>query len=110
MGAADLDGDGAIELAYVDRPHLAKTLRIWRFEDGALREVGYFKGVTNHRIGEDYISGGIRDCGDGPEIIVADAKWRNIVALTFDGSEARGEILTDFRGRDSFAKVLDCKK
>lgn len=28
VGAADLDGDGRIELAYVDRPHLAKTLRI----------------------------------------------------------------------------------
>lgn len=24
LGAADLDGDGAIELAYIDRPHLAK--------------------------------------------------------------------------------------
>lgn len=31
LDAADLDGDGAIELAYIDRPHLAKTLRIWRF-------------------------------------------------------------------------------
>jgi hypothetical protein len=30
IGAADLDGDGRVEIAYVDRPHLARTLRIWR--------------------------------------------------------------------------------
>ena len=36
IGAADLDGDGQIELAYVDRPHLAKTLRIFRFRKGKL--------------------------------------------------------------------------
>jgi hypothetical protein len=30
VAAADLDGDGAMELAYVDRPHLARTLRVWR--------------------------------------------------------------------------------
>lgn len=29
---ADLDGDGLVELAYVDRPHLAKVLRVWRYE------------------------------------------------------------------------------
>ncbi|MFV2035928.1 MAG: FG-GAP repeat domain-containing protein, partial [Halocynthiibacter sp.] len=29
-GAADLDGDGLIEIAYVDQPHLAKILRVWR--------------------------------------------------------------------------------
>ena len=31
VGVADLDGDGTVEIAYVDRPHLAKRLRIWRF-------------------------------------------------------------------------------
>ena len=39
VGAADLDGDGHIEVAYIDRPHLAKTLRIWRFHYGKLVEV-----------------------------------------------------------------------
>ncbi len=39
LGAADLDEDGAMELAYIDRPHLAKTLRIWRFKDRALTHV-----------------------------------------------------------------------
>ena len=30
VGAADFDGDGRIEIAYVDRPHLAKIVRLWR--------------------------------------------------------------------------------
>ena len=28
VGAADIDGDGHMEIAYVDRPHLAKTLMV----------------------------------------------------------------------------------
>ena len=29
IGFADFDGDGRIEIAYIDRPHLAKLLRLW---------------------------------------------------------------------------------
>lgn len=36
VAIADLDGDGLTELAYIDRPHLAKTLRVWRFAQGTL--------------------------------------------------------------------------
>ncbi|MCT4610193.1 MAG: VCBS repeat-containing protein [Pelagimonas sp.] len=85
LGAADLDGDGAIEIAYVDRPHLAKTLRIWRYTDQGLQQLASHPGVTNHRIGWDYIIGGIRTCGDQPEMIVASANWRELHALRFDG-------------------------
>lgn len=86
VGIGDLDGDGAVELAYVDRPHLAKVLRIWRYSDGALTEVARAEGFTNHQIGWDRIAGGLRDCGDGPEMIVASDDWRDVVALRFDGS------------------------
>ncbi len=84
VGAADLDGDGLVEVAYVDRPHLAKTLRIWRFSDGKLNEIASIPGLTNHRIGEDFITGGLRDCGNGPEMIVASANWQTIVSVTYD--------------------------
>lgn len=85
VGAADLDGDGRVEIAYVDRPHLAKTLRVWRFEGGGLTQVAALEGVTNHRIGWDHIAGGVRDCGAGPEMVLADADWRQLVAVRFDG-------------------------
>ncbi len=36
IGAADFDADGHMEIAYIDRPHLAQTLRIWRYQNGSL--------------------------------------------------------------------------
>jgi hypothetical protein len=39
LGAAALDGDGRVEIASVDRLHLDKILRIWRFERRALGPV-----------------------------------------------------------------------
>ncbi len=108
IGAADLDGDGQIELAYVDRPHLAKTLRVWRFEGGALREIAHLGGVTNHRIGEPHISGGIRTCGGAPEIIVADARWRDILSVTLEGNRLETKRLGSHQGGASFAQAMRC--
>ena len=85
VGAGDLDGDGHVEIAYVDRPHLARTLRIWRLRDGALTEVASLAGVTNHRIGWDFIAGGLRDCGAGPEMVLASGDWQTRLAVRFDG-------------------------
>lgn len=85
VAAADLDGDGAMDLAYVDRPHLARTLRVWRLafdaQGGAtLTEIAALPGLTNHRIGEDFITGGLRDCGSGPEMLTANAEWSRVMA------------------------------
>lgn len=108
VGAADLDGDGRIEVAFVDRPHLAKTVRIWRFEAGVLTQVANAPGFTNHRIGEDFISGGLRDCGDAPELVLADAPWRQVVALRFDGAEIAARDLGAFESQQSFQRALAC--
>jgi len=93
LGAADLDGDGAMEIAYIDRPHLAKTLRVWRItfpEPGTaiLTEIASAPGLTNHQLRDPNIPGGIRDCGTGPEMITADANWSRVIAtrLTHDGA------------------------
>lgn len=108
VGAADMDGDGLIEVAYVDRPHLAKTLRIWRFVDGALVPVGDFAGVTNHRIGEDFISGGLRDCAGGPEMVLATANWARMVAVRFTGAGFEERDLGPFKGQGGFSQALAC--
>ena len=109
VGAADMDGDGRIEVAFVDRPHLAKTLRVWRFQDGALVHVADAAGFTNHRIGEDFISGGLRDCGDGPEMVVASADWRDVVAVRFDGARFAVRRIAAFAGSKTFAAALKCR-
>ncbi|WP_425039652.1 FG-GAP repeat domain-containing protein [Primorskyibacter sp. S187A] len=109
IGAADLDGDGRMELAYVDRPHLAKTLRVWRFEQDKLAEVASLPGVTNHRIGERDIAGGIRDCGAAPEIIVADANWRRLMAVTLTDGALTARDIGPHQGRGSFSEAMGCK-
>jgi hypothetical protein len=107
IGAADLDGDGAVEIAYVDRPHLAKTLRVWRFVDGGLTEVASAPGLSNHRIGWDYIVGGIRQCGSAPEMIVASGDWAHVVAVTFGGDLSVRRIAR--YSPDRIAKAMTCK-
>ncbi len=110
IGAADLDGDGAIEIAYIDRPHLAKVLRVWRYDDGALTEVAAGSGLTNHRIGETDIAGGIRDCGQGPEMITANADWTRLVATRLVADELQGRDIGPHRDRGSFAAALACER
>ncbi|MGJ8611687.1 MAG: FG-GAP repeat domain-containing protein [Octadecabacter sp.] len=86
VGAADFDGDGQIEVAFVDRPHLAKVLRIFEWDGTALvldTEIG---GLTNHRIGDAFISSGVRDCGDGPEMVTADGDWSDVMVTSFEGA------------------------
>ncbi len=109
IGAADLDGDGAIEIAYIDRPHLAKTLRLWRFQNGKLSHVADLPGYTNHRIGEDTIAGGIRTCAGTPEMIVADANWQQIHAITYQNGGLQTRVLGPHQDRGSFAAAMACK-
>lgn len=109
IGVADLDQDGITELAYIDRPHLAKTLRIWQFKDGALSHKADLHGYTNHRISERDIAGGIRICNGHPEMIVATADWGELVAITFNGNGFSTQTLGDDTSRPAFARAMDCK-
>ena len=109
VGVADLDGDGAIEIAYVDRPHLAKILRIWRWTEEGLVQVGSLEGLTNHRIGEEDIAGGIRDCGTGPEMVLVDQSWRELRAVRF-WMGVTDRRIGPHTGRESFAAALACEE
>lgn len=108
VAVADLDGDGFVELAYIDRPHLAKTLRVWRFADGQLTSVAALEGMTNHRIGERDIAGGVRLCAGAPEMIVARADWQRLMAVSFDGKTLTARDIGPHKDRRSFAKALAC--
>ncbi|WP_170421933.1 FG-GAP repeat domain-containing protein [Ruegeria arenilitoris] len=107
VGAADLDGDGNVEIAYVDRPHLAKTLRIWRFENGKLTEIASLPNLTNHRIGEDFISGGLRKCGNTPELIIVNGNWTRIISVSFQTDWTTTD-LGPFKGSKSLTRALQC--
>ncbi len=108
IGAVDLDGDRMVEIAYVDRPHLAKVLRLWRFVDGALVPVADLPGYTNHRIGEGDIAGGIRHCAGVPEMIVATADWSRLVAITYGADGFQVKDIGPQSGSRSFDAAMAC--
>lgn len=109
VGVADLDGDGRPEIAYVEKPHLDRVLVILRFRDGRFTELARLPGVTNHRIGDSRISGGIRDCGPGAEAVLATADWSGLVAIRLRDGQA---LVTPLPGRATprgFARALACR-
>jgi len=108
VGVADLDGDGFVELAYIDRPHLAKALRIWRYRNGALEHVADQLGLTNHRIGERDIGGGVRSCDGVVEMITASADWSRIVATRFKEGRLTVRDLGPHKGRASLNAAVAC--
>ena len=106
---SDLNGDGHIEIAAVDRPHLARVLRVWRWQDGALLVVAERAGVTNHRIGEPDIAGGLRDCGAGPEIVAATPDWSAMLALRLGrDNHIAARRIGPVTGEAGFAAALAC--
>ena len=108
IGAADMDGDGAIEVAYIDRPHLAKTLRVWRYVDGALVNVANLAGLTNHRIGESDIGGGMRNCDGVIEAVTASADWQRVIATRFENGALTPRDVGPHDGRASLNAALRC--
>ncbi|WP_391481565.1 FG-GAP repeat domain-containing protein [Nereida sp. NH-UV-3] len=104
IGSADLDGDGIIEIAYIDRPHLAKELRVWSFVNGDLRPLARASGLTNHRIGEDFISGALIQCNDIPTIITANADWSRRMGTVLQAGTLISRDLGPFAGRKSLER------
>jgi hypothetical protein len=110
VGAADLDGDGFTEVAYVEKPHLSKELKVWRLRGGKLRFVASLGGLTNHRIGEDFISGGLRDCGGGLEIITVNGNWSKVMATQLKNDRLNARSLAVFGRQSDLAAALSCAK
>jgi plasmid stabilization system protein ParE len=107
-GIADLDGDGHMEIAYVDRPHLAKRLRIWRYRNGKLTHIADKDGLTNHRIGEDFISGGLRTCAGQHAILTANANWTRIMASTLADGKITSKDIGRYRAANLKAALTTC--
>lgn len=109
IGAADLDGDGHVEIAYIDRPHLARELRIWQFRDGELEPVARRAGLTNHRIGEAFITSGLRNCGAGPELVTVDASWQRIMVTDLQAGQIRSRDIGAFDPKRGLEAALRCR-
>ena len=113
-GIADLDGDGQIEIAYVDRPHVSRELVILHYTGkqgatpAALTEVARLPGLTNHRIGDSVITGGVRTCAQGPELLLLNPDWSRLISVRFD----RGKLTTRDQGPfspKSLKRAMACR-
>lgn len=107
-GIADFDGNGLMEVAFVDRPHLAKVLTFLEFDhrgkSWSVRPKAALEGHTNHRIGEALISGGIRSCDGVPEVVTASADWSRVLITRHYESRDIGP----FKGTESLTAALEC--
>jgi hypothetical protein len=110
VGIADLDGDGQLDVAYVETPHIGGILRVWTFAPGGLSEVAAASGVSNHRIGDAAISGGIRTCDGGTEMVTADAGWTRMLASRVEAGRIVARDLGPLRDGGDLAAALDCRE
>jgi len=107
-GIGDLDGDGAPEIALVVMPHLAGRLEVWGVAAGGLTREAAASGFSNHRIGEPRIAGGLRDCGAGPEIVLADLAWRRVMAVRHGPGGLAARAVAQGAGPDMLEQALAC--
>lgn len=107
-GIADFDGDGQNDIAYVETPHIGGILKIWTMRDGALVQIARAPGVSNHRIGEDFISGGVRNCGDGAELVLAMADWSRLVRAWMADGALEVEPISRSTRPDAWRRAMKC--
>ncbi len=104
IGAADFDGDGAVEVAYVETPHIGGRLMIWEWRSGGLDREHAETGFSNHAIGSTELGlSAITDVdGDGlmdlavPShrrnrlrlISLAGGRYQELADITLDGTVA----------------------
>ncbi|MEI4472592.1 FG-GAP repeat domain-containing protein [Frigidibacter sp. MR17.24] len=112
VGAVDLDGDGRVELAYVETPHLRYRLKLVRLEAGVLVPVAEIEGVTNHRFGDSFLQGGITAC-PMPVLRLADPTWGLVRLVAWSGTgEGAGLAMADlgpYRGPGSLDPARGCR-
>ncbi len=103
IGAADFDGDGGTEFAYVEKPHLDKILRVVRRDGGHLRRLASVSGVTNHAIGQEEVQSRIEICPDGPTIVALNESGQGILSIQMNS----GAVEVIERGRAAVRHQLD---
>ena len=86
IGAADLDGDGVMEIAVIETPHIAGTLVLYRQKGSRLEEVSRLAGYSTHVIGSRALGLGrivpVPDGGHG--LLLPDRARRAMALLTVD--------------------------
>lgn len=92
VGAADFDGDGRIETAHVETPHIGGILVLARLDGARLTTLHRVPGFSNHRMGsrELGLSAVLDADGDGvPDLLLPDDSRTRLRLVTFAGGSFR---------------------
>ncbi|MGB1311317.1 MAG: FG-GAP repeat domain-containing protein [Leucothrix sp.] len=108
VGVADFNNDGAMDIAYIDRPHLAKILRVWSFTPKGLQQIAQKSGLTNHQIGHDYITGGVQRCSSQPAMITVDSTWQRLIKTTLENGKLTSEDIGPYANKASAEVHIQC--
>ncbi|MEM7256889.1 MAG: VCBS repeat-containing protein, partial [Pseudomonadota bacterium] len=109
IGTADFNRDNIADVAYVERPHLAGVLMIWSFAGEQPVLLASQPGFSNHRIGENYNTGGIATCGDTPQIIIPDRRWQQTMAITLKNDQLAAAAVAPDISPATIDKYLACR-
>ena len=109
VGTADFNADGTDDVAFVQTPHLAGILQIWSFKNKGAQKLASKPGFSNHRIGENFITGGIANCNGQPVIIVPDRSWRSTLSATLSDGTIQAKELAKTVDNDIIERHLLCQ-
>ncbi len=109
VGTADFNSDGVNDVAYVQTPHIGGLLKIWSFKDQIPNLLVADGRYSNHRIGENYITGGIKICDNKPIMILPNQQWSKTLSVTVDGDTIASKVYANNVQQKTISQALQCQ-
>jgi hypothetical protein len=94
LGVGDITGTGGVQIAWVETPHLGRTLRLGALKGERIEVLASLPGITAHRIGDEFILGGVRPCA--PQIVALSPDWARVLRVGWQG----GRLVAQDAGRN----------
>lgn len=90
-GVVDFDGDGTMEIAAVEKPHIEGRLVVWTYRSGRLMKLAEKTGYSNHKLGLPAmdLSAVVDKPGERPYLLLPNFTRDRLEAVTLDGQELK---------------------